>query len=93
LTKSLKKPTECYKETHGEIVVTPEEKAAWEKEMVKPTVIKKVTMPVKGAETKKEGGEKKEEKEDGDGGDGGDGGGNDGGDDGGNNNGGGDQEY
>jgi len=39
LTKKLKKPVDCYKEAHGEVTCTPEEKAAWEKEMVKPAVV------------------------------------------------------
>jgi len=33
LSKKLKKPLECYKEAHGEITCTPEEKAIWEKDM------------------------------------------------------------
>lgn len=36
LSKKLLKPTDCYKEAHGEITCTPEEKAAWEKDMQKP---------------------------------------------------------
>jgi len=88
LTKKLKKPTECYKEAHGEIVCTPEEKAAWEKEMIKPAAVAKVDVPKGGAKKatkkkeKKEGEEGEEENEDG-GDEGNDDTGNDGGDDGG----------
>jgi len=87
LTKKFRKPVECYKEAHGELVVTPEEKAAWEKDFVKPAVINKVTVPTAAA--KKEG-EAKKEAADNDGGDdatgddGNNGGGNDDGGDGGN---------
>ena len=92
LTKKLLKPVDCYKEAHGEIACTPEEKAAWEKEMVKPAEVKKVTVPPKPAATAKKETEKKEGEE-GEGAEGGENAGGDEGGDGGNTgNGGGDDE-
>lgn len=42
IRKSFKKPVECYKEAYGDVPCTPEEKAEWEKSMIKPPVRAKV---------------------------------------------------
>ena len=59
LKKKLKKPAECYVEVNGEITCTPEEKAAWEKDMTKPNVVAKVARPTGGAGKGKKGKGKK----------------------------------